>query len=93
MIEEMSALSRFLKNPLGGFSFLFTKNSAEDRVAAYVIREHDRGRSIGEILADPYVKNRVNQHEAARILERPDVLRAIGDEIAAEAKALLAEIR
>ena len=26
------------------FSFLFQRSSAEERVASYVIREHDRGR-------------------------------------------------
>lgn len=89
----MSALSRFLKNPLGGFSFLFTKSSAEDRVAAYVIREHDRGRGIHDILDDPYVKNRLEKPAIARIIERPDVLRAIGDDIAEAARAALAELK
>ena len=34
------------------FSFLFQRSSAEERVAAYVIREHDRGRNLAEILED-----------------------------------------
>lgn len=89
----MSALARFLKNPLSPFGFLFTKSSAEDRVAAYVIREHERGRGIDDILADPYVKNRLTQAETGRIIERPDVLKAIGDEIAAEARAALAQLK
>lgn len=93
MIAAMTALSRFLKNLLSPFGFLVTKSSAEDRVAAYIIREHDRGRGIDDILADPYVKNRLTQAEAARIIERPDVLKAIGDEIAAEARAALAQLK
>src|SRR5438445_5396225 len=63
-------LSSFLRNP---FSFLFARSAGEDRVAAYVIREHDRGRSLEEILQDPYVRNRCSPQEAARLLERSDI--------------------
>jgi hypothetical protein len=54
-----------------------------------VIREHDRGRSLNDILDDPYVRNRCSQSEIARVLDRPDVLKAIGDDMAARAKAEL----
>ena len=57
------------------FSFLFQRSSADDRVAAYLIREHDRGRSVDEILEDPYVRNRSTPQQRARILERPEVIR------------------
>ncbi|HZT45539.1 MAG TPA: hypothetical protein VFA24_05105 [Gaiellaceae bacterium] len=79
----MGALSRFFR---GLFSFLGTRSSQEDRVAAYVIREHERGRSLDDILDDPYVRNRCSQHEVARILDRPDVIRAIGEHVAEAAK-------
>jgi hypothetical protein len=36
----MLKLASVLRNP---FSFLFTRSSQEERVAAYVIREHERG--------------------------------------------------
>jgi hypothetical protein len=65
----------FLRNP---FSFLFTRSSTEDRVAQYLIREHERGRRLDEILDDPYVRNRTTETERARILERPEVVHAIG---------------
>jgi hypothetical protein len=58
-------------------------------VAAYVIREHDRGRSLDDILDDPYVRNRCSPHAVARLLDRPDAIKAIGDDIAEEAKAAL----
>ena len=60
------------------FSFLFARSSTEDRVAAYVIREHERGRSLDEILEDPYVRNRTTDNERARILERPEVVEGLG---------------
>jgi hypothetical protein len=70
----------FLRNP---FSFLFARSGTEERLAAYVIREHGRGRAVAEILEDPYVRNRSTEQQRARLLERPDVIRAIGDDTAA----------
>jgi len=80
-------LSSIIRNP---FSFLFARSSAEDRVAAYVIREHERGRSIEEILDDPYVRNRSTPEQRARVLERPEVIHAIGDSVASEARGRVA---
>ena len=79
----MGGLGRFFR---GLFSFLGARSTQEDRIAAYVIREHDRGRSLDDILDDPYVRNRCSPNEVARLLDRPDVIKAIGDDIA-EAKA------
>jgi hypothetical protein len=76
-------LTSFLRNP---FSFLFARSSREERVAAYVIREHDRGRSLSEIVQDPYVRNRLTPQETARLLDRPDVIKAVGDDLADEAR-------
>jgi hypothetical protein len=69
------AVRDFLRNP---FSFLFTRSSGEDRIAAYVIREHERGRSLSEILDDPYIKNRTTPTERDRLLDRPEIVRALG---------------
>ena len=69
------------------FSFLFQRSSAEERVAAYVIREHERGRSLAEILEDPYVRNRTSPQERERLLDRPEVIRALGDDVIGQARA------
>src|SRR5436190_732326 len=45
------------------FSFLFQRSTQEERVAQYVIREHDRGRSLNDILEDKYVVNRLTSPE------------------------------
>jgi hypothetical protein len=82
----VGAIGRFFRSV---FSFLGARSSQEDRVAAYLIREHDRGRAVNEILNDPYVRNRCSQSEVARVLDRPDVLKAIGDDLARRAKAEL----
>jgi hypothetical protein len=79
----MARLGALLRNP---FSFLFSGSSHEDRVAAYLIREHERGRSLAEILDDPYVRNRITPQEQARLLDRPELIRALGDDVVAAAR-------
>ena len=76
----MVRLSSFLRNP---FSFLFAGTSKEERIAAYVIREHERGRALAEILEDPYIRNRCTQAELARLLDRPEVIHALGEGVVA----------
>ena len=68
------------------FAFLFERSQAEELVAEYVIREHKRGRTLAEILQDAYVTNRLTPEQADRLLDRPDVIQAIGG-----AKAVKAE--
>jgi hypothetical protein len=70
-------LGSLLRNP---FSFLFTRSSAEEQVVAYVTREHRRGRRLAEILQDRYVLNRLSPPQQARLLERPDVVHALGEQ-------------
>lgn len=89
----MSARAGLLKNLLSPFSFLFAKSSSEHRIAAYIIREHDRGKTIDDILDDPYIRNRMTVQEVGRVLERPDVLRAIGDDMVEAGRAALAQTR
>ena len=70
-----------LKDAIAGtFSFLRTGSQAEDRVAQYVIREHQRARPLADIVADHYVTNRCTPDQIARILERGDVIHAIGED-------------
>jgi hypothetical protein len=71
-------ISSFLRNP---FSFLFARSGNEERIAAYVIREHERGRPLAEILEDPYIRNRCTPQELARLLDRPEVVHALGEGI------------
>ena len=73
-----------LRNP---FSFLFARSATEDRIAAYVVREHRRGRPLAEVLDDPYVRNRTTEGQRARLLERPDVIHAVGEDVAANVRA------
>ena len=70
------------------FSFLFQRSSGEERVAQYVIREHDRGRPLAEIMEDRYVLNRLESPaQRARLLDRPEIIQAVGGDMAEAAKA------
>ena len=70
-------LGDFLRNP---FSFLGARSSGEDRIAQYVIREHERGRPLVEVLDDPYVRNRLTPDQTKRLLDRPEVVHALGQD-------------
>jgi hypothetical protein len=79
-------LSQFFRNP---FSFLFERSSHEDRLAAYVIREHDRGRPIEEILNDRYILNRTTPSQLQRLLDNPDLVRALGNDTIESVRATM----
>jgi hypothetical protein len=79
-------LSEILRNP---FAALFSRSDQIDRLAAYVIREHDRGRPVAEILEDPYIRNRSTPEQRKRILDNPDVIRALGERTVDDAKQAL----
>jgi len=72
------------------FSFLFSRGSAEELVARYVIREHDRGRSLSEIIEDKYVQNRLAPEQQRRLLDRPELIEAFGGDVLESAKTSLA---
>jgi hypothetical protein len=86
----MGRISDLFRSP---FSFLFARSSTEDRVASYVIREHARGRRLGEILEDRYVQNRLTPQQRLRLLDRPEVIQALGDEAVEQSRRELETFR
>lgn len=66
----------------GGFrdflAGLFGKSRREQYLEQYVLREHARGRSLDEILSDRYIQNRTTDAERARLLDRPNIVAALG---------------
>ena len=73
----MARFSQFLRNP---FSFLFERTNQHDRLAAYVIRDDERGRSLEEILEDRYILNRTTPQQLQRLLDNPELVRALGND-------------
>jgi hypothetical protein len=71
------------------FSWLFSRGSAEEHVARYVIREHDRGRSLTEILEDKYVQNRLTAEQQRRLLDRPEIIETFGSDTLESTRAAL----
>ena len=58
-------------------------------MARYVVREHDRGRALTEILEDKYVQNRLTPEQQRRLLDRPEVIEAFSGDTVEAAKASL----
>ena len=73
----MLRFTSFVRNP---FSFFFTKSSTEEVVVSYLLREHGSGRRVEEILQDAYVQNRLSVEQQQRMLMRPDVIHALGEQ-------------
>jgi hypothetical protein len=71
------------------FSFLFSRGSAEEHVARYVIREHERGRPLHDILEDKYVQNRLTPEQQKRLLDRPEVVGAFSSDVLESVKSAL----
>ena len=71
----------------GAFSFLSSRSQAEERIAQYIVREHSRGRRLSEIVDDHYVTNRCTPEQISRLLDRPDLVHALGEAQVAEARA------
>ena len=73
----------------GTFSFLWSRTQSEERIAQYVIREHHRGRPLHDILEDHYVTNRLSPEQVKRLLDRPDMLHALGESLVNDTKGRL----
>src|ERR1051326_4628507 len=77
--DQEGAIMRTFKgrNP---FRLLFGSSSRrEDFLTRYVVREHARGRNLAEIFDDPFVRNRSTPEERRRLLDRPEVVAALGE--------------
>lgn len=59
-------------------------DAREERVMRYIVTELHKGRPFDELMTDPYVVNNTSSEDRARILETPETLREIEDQIAAE---------
>jgi|SRR5665213_940170 len=73
-IASMATLGSFLKN------LLFSTTTKEEQVIAYLTREHARGRRASEILQDRYIQNRLTPQQQGRLLDRPEVVHALGEQ-------------
>ena len=87
MVMATAIVESVLRSPL---SFFFAPSRREDYAAAYLLREHARGRSIGEIFADHYIRNRLSQVQEMRLLDRPELIHALGQDVIEAERRMLA---
>lgn len=74
------------RNPFGS---LLGSSRREDFLARYVVREHARGRPLAKIFDDPYVRNWSTAEERRRLLELPEVIAALGENVSEELRRTL----
>jgi hypothetical protein len=76
-----------LRNPFKG---VLGTTKREQYLERYVLREHRKGRPFIEILEDPYVRAWSSPEERARLLGRPHIVAAIGEQTIADLRAVVA---
>jgi hypothetical protein len=70
-----------IKERLKSFLEDLTTDPVEERVVEYVIREVHNGRKLTDVIADPYVRNRLNDEKREEILQNSQVIEALEQEI------------
>ena len=61
--------------------FLFApRRFRRQRLISYIHREHQRGRALTDILNDHYLANLMSKAERERLLEQPELIRALADD-------------
>ena len=62
-----------------------TESAQHKRLIEYVVRQLGAGRSLQQVLEDPYVTNRSTTVDRRALLEEPEVVEAAGGAAALEA--------
>jgi hypothetical protein len=84
------AITFTFRNP---FAALFSAPRKEQHLTLYVIREIRRGRPLSDVLEDPYVVNRTTEEQRMRLLDRPELVEAIGEEAIADLRTAVDSAR
>lgn len=79
----MAGISDALKE----FFDTLSDESLEDAAIEYTVRELHKGRRLAEILQDPFVRNRLNQERVDHMLESPELIEAVEEEVTASFKS------
>lgn len=64
---------------LSGF---FGQDVVEERLVNYLVREIHRGRKLEEVMRDPYITNRLDEDRIHQLLNNPEVIQAVEQEVA-----------
>lgn len=74
-------LENKLKDRIANFFKELSVDLLEERLVNYIIRELKNGRRLPSILNDPYIKNRLSEEEMTHLLEKPELIAALEEEI------------
>jgi nucleotide-binding universal stress UspA family protein len=85
--EEATTASLLLRTISG-----LTGSHREDALARYVIQEAGRGRDLADILGDAYVENRADRRAIGALLDRRDVVEALGEDAVEGLKSRIATL-
>jgi hypothetical protein len=64
------------------YYFIGPRPRREAELAAYIHRQHRRGRRLAEILEDAYIRNRGGRALLPAVLGSPALIRALGEDVA-----------
>lgn len=58
-----------------------SESARHKRLVEYVVRQVSQGRTLAEVLDDPYITNRISDIERRALLDEPQVVEAVGDDV------------
>ena len=65
------------------------RGARHKRLIEYVVRQLGAQRPLAEVLEDPYVLNRSTPLERRALLEEPEIVEAVGDDVLATLRTQL----
>jgi hypothetical protein len=81
MQTEGGSVASSINDRLKQFLEDLASDPVEERVVEYVIREVHNGRTLTQVIADPYVRNRLNDEKRESLLQNTEVIEALEQEI------------
>lgn len=73
-------------------SLITDDSAAHKRLIEYVTGQLSQGRSLAEVIEDPYVTNRLNPMQRRALVEEPEVVAAAQNESLEELRTRLEEL-
>ncbi len=73
-------------------SLLGDHNAGHKRLVQYVVGQLQQGRSLDDVIADPYVTNRLSHVQRAALVEEPQIVHAAQQESLDALRASLREL-
>lgn len=69
-----------------------SESAKHKRLVEYVVRQVSAERSLNDILEDPYITNRLSPLEQRALLEEPEIIDAVHDEVLTEMRSRLESV-